>query len=57
MQKNISEYIKLENRKTGEKYSLEQDGIIITEKLSKLLNIKQGDKITIKNAEEKTGRS
>lgn len=51
--KNISEYIKLENRKTGEKYLLEQDGIIITEKLSKLLNIKQGDKITIKNAEEK----
>ena len=36
-----------------EKYSLSDNGVVITEKLAKLLDIKQGDKITIKNSNDK----
>lgn len=52
---NIKEYITLENRKTKQKYDLNNEGIIITEKLAKLLDIQEGDSITIKNADEKQG--
>ena len=48
----LSDYIVLENRKTKEKYDL-TNGVVITEKLSKLLGIKQGDTIKIKNSEDK----
>ena len=48
----LSNYIVLENRKTKEKYEL-KDGVVITEKLSKLLGIKQGDTIKIRNANDK----
>lgn len=49
----ISDYIILENRVSKEKYSLSDNGVVITEKLAKLLDIKQGDKITIKNSNDK----
>lgn len=39
---NEKDFIKLQNRKTGKKYTL-NDGVIVTEKLAKLLNIKVGD--------------
>lgn len=52
---NIKEYITLENRKTKQKYELNNEGVIITEKLAKLLDIQEGDNITIKNADEKQG--
>ena len=41
------EMVTLCNRKTGENYTLKDDGVIITEKLSNLLNVKNGDKFTI----------
>lgn len=53
--KNLKEYITLENRKTKQKYELNNEGVIITEKLAKLLDIQEGDNITIKNADEKQG--
>ena len=49
----LSDYIVLENRVSKEKYSLSDNGVVITEKLAKLLGIKQGDKITIKNSNDK----
>lgn len=52
---NLKEYINLENRKTKQKYDLNNEGVIITEKLAKLLDIQEGDCITIKNADEKQG--
>ena len=52
---NIKEYITLENRKTKQKYNLNNEGVIITEKLAKLLGIQEGDSITIKSADEKQG--
>lgn len=50
---NLDNYIELRNKKTHEKYNLDDDGIIITEKLAKLLKIKKGDIIKIKNADDK----
>ena len=49
----LSDYIVLENRVSKEKYSLSDNGVVITEKLAKLLGIKQGEKITIKNSNDK----
>ncbi len=49
----LSDYIILENRVSKEKYSLSDNGVVITEKLAKLLGIKQGEKITIKNSNDK----
>ena len=51
----LRKYISLENRKTKQKYDLNNEGVIITEKLAKLLDIKEGDNITIKNADEQQG--
>ena len=48
----IEKFILLENRKTKEKYELDNEGIIITEKIAKLLKIKVGDSILIKNADD-----
>lgn len=53
---NFKEYINLENRKTKQKYELNNEGVIITEKLAKLLDIQEGDNITIKNTDEKQGK-
>ncbi len=52
----IDEYIHLFNRKTKETYSLNEDGILITEKLAKLLDIKIGDMILIENREEQVAK-
>lgn len=41
------EMVTLRNRMTGDSYTLNDDGVIITEKLSNLLNIKVGDNFTI----------
>lgn len=53
---NLDNYIDLRNRKTSEKYVIDNEGIIITEKLANLLNIKKGDIIEIKNADEKVSQ-
>ena len=52
----LSDYIVLENRVSKEKYSLSDNGVVITEKLAKLLGIKQGEKITIKNSNDKQAK-
>ena len=52
----LQEYIHLQKRTTAEKYNLNQEGIIITEKIAKLLDIKLGDTIEIQNKEERTGQ-
>ena len=41
--KKFEEMVSLHNRKTGKAYTLKDNGVIITEKLSSLLNLKEGD--------------
>ena len=51
---NISDFIILKSRtKKGEFYQLDASGVIVTEKLAKLLNIREGDIIKLKNTEDK----
>ena len=48
----LSKFISLQSRvKKIEKYVLDNEGIILTEKLAKLLNLKVGDTIKIKNSD------
>lgn len=48
----LSKFISLQSRtKKSEKYVLDNEGIILTEKLAKLLNLKAGDAIKIKNSD------
>ena len=49
----LNEFITLESRKNNDiKYTLNNDGVIISEKISKLLDIKVGDEIKIINAND-----
>lgn len=48
---NISNFINIRSRKNKTIYSLDNEKVIISEKIAKLLNIKVGDKITIKNTD------
>ena len=43
----LGSYISLKNRKTGVVHALSNDGVIITEKLSQTLRIKEGDYIRV----------
>ena len=52
---NIENFIKLKDYKTKEKLKL-TNGIIITEKLASLLNVKVGDKLEIKNSSGKINK-
>ena len=45
------EYLKFRNRNTGEAYVLEDDGVILSEKLAKLLDISEGDTVVLKKEE------
>ena len=47
--KNFDEFEHLQNRKSKETIYLPTDGIAITEKLAKLLNVKVGDEIELKD--------
>ncbi len=49
----LDDFIHLQDRVTDEKYQLTDDGIIITEKLAKLLGVKAGDTIYLKDDSEK----
>ena len=49
----LSKYILLNDRKSGEVYSLPDEGVIITEKLAKLFDLKKGDVITLKDEDNK----
>ena len=46
---DIEDFITLRNNKTKKKYSLDNEGVIITKRISKILGIKKGDIILIKN--------
>lgn len=48
----FSGYIELVNRKTKEHLELQDNGVIITERLADLLDIKKGDIITIKDSND-----
>lgn len=49
----LSDYITLKDRKNRDKtYELNEDGVILTEKLAKLLKLKVGDNITLKNVDD-----
>ncbi|KAF1297707.1 permease [Enterococcus sp. JM4C] len=50
---NISKFVLFNDRETGEKYSLSDDGVIINEKLSKLFDLKVGDTIELANSDKK----
>ena len=51
---NLSKFITLESRTNNdEKYNLDDNSVIITEKLAKLLDIKVGDEIIIINSDDK----
>ncbi len=51
--KEIEKYIKFKDRTTGKSYHMSDDGVIITEKLAKILNIEVGDTIWLKEGETK----
>lgn len=48
---SIDQFILFNNRKTGEKYQLPADGVIINEKLATLFHYKEGDTIILKNSD------
>ena len=48
---NIEQYVHFQNRETDEKYELTDNGVIISEKTAKLLNVQVGDTIEIKDEE------
>lgn len=50
----LEEFITMQNRKTKVKVNIDDSGVIVTEKIAKLLNVNVGDKITIKIDDEKT---
>ena len=41
----LDEFVSLQNRISGKKYSLDDEGVIISEKLATLLNLSEGDNI------------
>jgi Predicted permease. len=49
----LKDFIVLKNRVNGDSLSLTDDGVVITEKLSKLLKIKTGDSIYIKDGDDR----
>lgn len=52
--KDFDKFVKLENRKTREKLNLEDNGLIISEKLSKIFKLKVGDSIEVKDSDGHT---
>ena len=49
----FKEFVRLKDRVTQEEYELDDSGVVITEKLSKLLDIQAGDTIYLKDGETK----
>lgn len=45
----LERFITLRDRKTHEKYKLDEDGVIITEKLASLLHIRKGDTVSLED--------
>ncbi|MGB6177690.1 FtsX-like permease family protein [Carnobacterium sp.] len=53
VKEELPDYIVLNNRKSGEVYSLPDEGVIITEKLGSLFDLEIGDTITLKDDNNK----
>ena len=49
---NINDFLGLQDRTTGEKFSLNDDGVIVNEKLAKMLEVKIGDTIYLDNEDD-----
>lgn len=49
----LQNYIKLNDRKTGQKLDLTDKGIIISEKLAELAGVSVGDYLTVQNSQDK----
>lgn len=47
-QETMKDYLDLHDRTTGEKYDLTDDGVILTEKLARTLDVQPGNTITLK---------
>lgn len=47
----FQDYVKLRDRKTKEIYELDDGGVILSEKLAKLLDVSEGDTVVLKKAE------
>jgi len=52
-QDKINDFIILQDRETGKSLSIEDDGVILTEKMSELLDVGIGDEIYIKDENDK----
>lgn len=52
-EKNFKQYFAVKNRQTKKSLKLPQDGVIISEKLARLLNVKKGSSIKLKDASGK----
>ena len=44
---DLEEFLKLRDRVTGEKYTLSEEGVILSEKLAKTLEVSVGDKVVL----------
>lgn len=49
----LDHYIHLQNRETREHYTLDENGVIMSEKLATLLGVPEGDTVTLKEDETK----
>ncbi len=49
----LDAFINLENRESHEKLKLNDQGVVVTEKLAKLLDLKKGSKLTLKDTDHK----
>ena len=47
----LSGFVSLQNRKSGEKYTVSENGVIVTEKLCRLLEIDVGDTLNLSDAD------
>jgi len=51
---DFSDYISLDDRKNKQQISLSDDGVVISERLAKLLDVSDGDTITLKDSSGKS---
>lgn len=48
----LEDYMTLQNRESGKKLSIEGDGIILSEKLAKVMEAEVGDKVTLRDEDD-----
>lgn len=51
---HVDEFITLDNRESGEKYTISDNGVVITEKLAKLLDVSAGDTVSMTDDDNHT---